>query len=56
LVATASPAKFPEVVEPLLRMKVPVPPALAELFDRPTSVAPLAASFAALRDAIEDAA
>jgi threonine synthase len=56
LVATASPAKFPEVVEPLLRMKVPVPPALAELFDRPTSVVPLAASFAALRDAIEDAA
>lgn len=53
LVATASPAKFPEVVEPLLGMKVPVPQALAELFDRPTSVEPLAASFAALRDAIE---
>ncbi|MFM7627458.1 MAG: threonine synthase [Gammaproteobacteria bacterium] len=53
LVATASPAKFPEVVEPLLGLKVPVPPALAALFDRPTNVQPLAASFTALRDAIE---
>ncbi len=56
LVATASPAKFPEVVEPLLGVRVPVPSALAELFSRPTSVQPLAASFAALRDAMEDAA
>jgi threonine synthase len=53
LVATASPAKFPEVVEPLLGMSIPVPPALAALFGRPTSVQPLAADFAALRDAIE---
>jgi threonine synthase len=53
LVATASPAKFPEVVEPLLGMTIPVPPALAALFGRPTSVQPLAADFAALRDAIE---
>lgn len=53
LVATASPAKFPEVVEPLLGIKVPVPPALAELFGRPTRVLPLAADFAALRDAID---
>lgn len=54
LVATASPAKFPEVVEPLLGLKVPVPPALAALFGRPTSVEPLAPTFAALRDAIDD--
>jgi threonine synthase len=53
LVATASPAKFPEVVEPLLGVKVPVPRALAELLGRPTSVARLAATFPALRDAIE---
>ena len=55
LVATASPAKFPEVVEPLLGIKVPVPPALAALFGRPTSVEPLAATFAALRDALDGA-
>lgn len=53
LVATASPAKFPEVVEPLLGVKVPVPRALAELLGRPTSVERLAATFPALRDAIE---
>ena len=53
LVATASPAKFPEVVEPLLGLKVPVPPALAELFGRPTAVRALAATSAALRDALD---
>jgi threonine synthase len=49
LVATASPAKFPETVEPLLGLTVPVPSALQDLFDRPTQVEPLAADYAALR-------
>lgn len=35
LVATAHPAKFPETVEPLLGLTVPVPPALAELLKLP---------------------
>lgn len=33
--ATAHPAKFQEVLEPVLGRKVPLPPALAELVDRP---------------------
>ncbi len=36
LVATAHPAKFHEIVEPLVGTPVPVPPALAELLERPT--------------------
>ncbi len=52
LVATASPAKFPEIVEPLIGRAVPVPASLAELLDRPTSVESLAAELAALRSAL----
>lgn len=52
LVATASPAKFPEIVEPLIGQAVPVPASLAELLDRPTSVELLAADLAALRSAL----
>jgi threonine synthase len=52
LVATASPAKFPEIVEPLIDSTVPVPPALAELLQRPTQVEPLEPSLAALRSAL----
>lgn len=52
LVATASPAKFPETVEPLLEERIPVPPALAALFERPVHVQPLAADPSALRAAL----
>lgn len=52
LVATASPAKFPEIVEPLIDSTVPVPPALAELLQRPTQVEPLDPSLDALRSAL----
>lgn len=52
LVATASPAKFPEIVEPLIGQAVPIPASLAELLDRPTSVELLAADLAALRSAL----
>jgi threonine synthase len=48
LVATAHPAKFDAVVEPLLGHPVPVPPALAELLARPAAAEPLEASAAAL--------
>ena len=37
LVATAHPAKFETVVEPLIGRTVPPPPALAALFERPSS-------------------
>ena len=52
LVATASPAKFPEIVEPLINSSIPVPPALAELLQRPTQVESLEPSLAALRTAL----
>lgn len=52
VVATASPAKFPEIVEPLIGAEVPVPPALAELLGRPTQRESLDASLGALREAL----
>lgn len=50
LVATAHPAKFETVVEPLLGRPLPVPPALAAMLARPASAAPLAATPAALAE------
>jgi len=49
VVATAHPAKFESIVEPLIGHPVPVPPALAELLARPSGAEPLAADPAALR-------
>ncbi len=50
VVATAHPAKFASVVEPLIGDPVAVPRALAELLARPSHAEPLAATDAALRD------
>jgi threonine synthase len=52
LVSTASPAKFPEIVEPLIGESVPVPPALADLLGRPTHVESLEPTLEALRAAL----
>lgn len=52
--ATAHPAKFESIVEPIIGKPVPVPPALAELLERPTARTPLKpelARFAAELDA-----
>jgi len=49
VVATAHPAKFPEVVEPLLGDTVPLPPALQAMLDRPSHAQPLANDAEALR-------
>jgi len=49
LVATAHPAKFPELVEPLIGRAVAPPPALARLLDRPARRAEIDASLDALR-------
>ncbi len=43
VVATAHPAKFDSVVEPLLGQPIAVPPALAELLARPAFAEPIAA-------------
>jgi threonine synthase len=54
LAATADPAKFREIVEPLIGRAVPVPEALARLFARPVHCAEIDASLAALRAALAD--
>ena len=46
--ATAHPAKFETVVEPLIAQKVEPPPKLAELLERPSHAEPLAARTEAL--------
>ncbi len=50
--ATAHPAKFESVVEPLVKHVVEPPPALAELLARPSRSTPLVAEDAALRDVL----
>lgn len=52
LVATAHPAKFREIVEPLIGREVPLPPALAQLFDRPVRCTEIEARLEALRAAL----
>ena len=49
VVATAHPAKFDTVVEPLIGRRIPVPPALAAMLDRPAGAEPLAADDASLK-------
>lgn len=50
LVATAHPAKFNDIVEPLIGREVPVPPALARLLHRPRQEEDLEATLDALRE------
>jgi threonine synthase len=52
LVATAHPAKFCEIVEPLIGQKVPMPENLARLFERPTSSIEIDATLPALKAAL----
>ncbi len=49
VVATAHPAKFDTIVEPMIGETVPVPPALADLLAQPSDAEPLAAAYAGLR-------
>ena len=51
--ATAHPAKFDAIVEPLIGRAVEVPAALAELLERPSHAEPLAADYAALRRVLQ---
>lgn len=50
VVATADPAKFESVLEPLLGEPLPVPPSLAAMLERPSRAEPLPADERALRD------
>ena len=53
LVSTAHPAKFREIVEPLIGHSVPVPESLARLFARPSRCVEIDPTLAALRAALE---
>jgi threonine synthase len=52
IVSTAHPAKFPEIVEPLIGGAVPVPQSLAGLFARATSCVEIEPDLDALRSAL----
>jgi len=52
IVSTAHPAKFAEIVEPLIGRSVVVPESLRELFDRPSEFAEIDANLPALRAAL----
>jgi len=52
VVATAHPAKFREIVEPLIGRTIPVPETLAKLFARPTDCTEIEADLGALRAAL----
>jgi threonine synthase len=52
LVSTAHPAKFREIVEPLIGREIAVPEALAELFARPVECTEIDASLPALRSGL----
>ena len=54
VVSTAHPAKFPEVVEPLIGREVPLPPALAAMLARPSAAEPLPDDADALRARLRD--
>lgn len=53
--ATAHPAKFDSIVEPLIGSEVPVPPSLAELLARPAHADPLANDYGAFREVLAGA-
>ncbi len=52
VVATAHPAKFPEVVEPLVGREVAVPAKMAEMLERPTSEVEIEPTLEALTDLV----
>ena len=52
IVSTAHPAKFSEIVEPLIGRKVPVPATLAKLFARPTQLTEIEPDLSSLRAAL----
>lgn len=53
LVATAHPAKFEQIVEPLIGETVPVPEALAAVMDRAAPAPTIAPTLDALRDVVQ---
>ena len=56
LVSTAHPAKFREIVEPLIGQRIEMPASLAKLFSRPVSATELEPDLAALTRALDTTA
>jgi threonine synthase len=56
LVSTAHPAKFREVVEPLIGRTIPVPHSLTRLFEMPAQAIDIAADVEALRHGLDEKA
>ena len=54
MVSTAHPAKFREIVEPLIGQRIEMPESLAKLFSRPASATELQPTLAALTGALEN--
>jgi threonine synthase len=54
LVSTAHPAKFREIVEPLIGRRIEIPESLAKLFSRPVSAIDLEPELSALAGALEN--
>jgi threonine synthase len=54
LVATAHPAKFETIVEPLIDSTIPLPPELNAILSRPSHSVTIAASLDALMDSMRD--
>ncbi len=52
LVATAHPAKFREIIEPLIGRPLPMPETLARLFERPVRCAQIDATLQALKESL----
>jgi threonine synthase len=52
--ATAHPAKFPDAVEAATGQRPPLPPRMADLFDRPERVTPLASHLSTLQSFIRE--
>jgi threonine synthase len=53
LVSTAHPAKFNDIVEPLIGRSVPVPPALAQLLSLPRQETEIEPQLSALRSQLQ---
>ena len=56
IVSTAHPAKFREIVEPLIGQRIEIPESLAKLFSRPVSATDLQPDLAALTRALDTTA
>jgi len=56
VVSTAHPAKFREIVEPLIGQRIEMPASLAKLFSRPVSATELEPDLAALTRALDTTA